>query len=52
MTYFVLCTKCGNWARGRSSNIKQVSTRLATRIVCSTWMKVMEGNGEFDGEVV
>ena len=38
-----LCTKCGNLVRGRCAKIKRVTTRLATRFVCSRCRGIMEG---------
>ena len=43
MANSVLCTKCGNWARGRCTKIKRVTTRLAMHFVCSKCKGIIEG---------
>ena len=43
MANSALGTKCGNWSHGRSANTKRVTTRLATRFVCSRCREMREG---------
>ena len=43
MANLVLCTKCGNWVRGRCAKIKRVATKLAMHFVCSRHREMMKG---------
>ena len=43
MSNSVLCTKCGNWVRGRCSKIERVTARLAVHFVCSKRRGIVEG---------
>ena len=47
MANSVLCTKCGNWVRGRCAEIKRVTVRLAMLFVCLRCREKMEGMVDF-----